>query len=294
VPLSTHYKYVKDDGTWTTAFDFDTPQVAWDVPDVVGVKAVKLVGFGLVISPNDPQPAVYAPATAADPIWPSAGKLATDVPDVPGTFTALFVVPATTDNNNFARGEITKTITIVPPTKTSLAEFKAWLTDRSPTEAGFYDKIRLGSAVDELGGHADNELSFGYQLSHPFVNNQKSLWLDFSASTFNKVDAEAFKLCSNLVRIDLPDTVAEIETLAFDGTSLKTIKLPDHVGLKIGSYAFNPCPNLTSVEFVTADVDFTGSEHPFVGNLKELYLSRTGDARIGVYTFDGTNWQPPQ
>lgn len=57
----------------------------------------------------------------------------------------------------------------------------------------------------------------------------------------------AFSGCTNLESIDIPDSVEEIGGLAFSGTSLESITIPESV-TEIGFRAFENCTNLKSID----------------------------------------------
>ncbi|MBR5803496.1 MAG: leucine-rich repeat domain-containing protein, partial [Bacteroidaceae bacterium] len=61
------------------------------------------------------------------------------------------------------------------------------------------------------------------------------------------IGESAFRFCSSLTSITIPEGVTSIELYAFDGcTSLTSITIPKSV-TKIGEYAFNDCSSLASI-----------------------------------------------
>ena len=64
------------------------------------------------------------------------------------------------------------------------------------------------------------------------------------------INGEAFKACTNLTSITIPDSVTSIDSYAFDGcTSLTSITFGDDSQLtSIGERAFSGCTSLTSIE----------------------------------------------
>lgn len=61
------------------------------------------------------------------------------------------------------------------------------------------------------------------------------------------IGTEVFRRCTSLTSIDIPDSVTSIGSYAFSGcTGLTSVTIPDGVS-SIGEYAFNYCTSLTSI-----------------------------------------------
>lgn len=76
------------------------------------------------------------------------------------------------------------------------------------------------------------------------------------------ITSEAFKGCTALTAITIPDTVTEIEPYAFQGSGLTHIVIPASVQ-EIGDYAFSECP-LQSITFLgdNPPIDFWSAGIP--------------------------------
>ena len=164
-------------------------------------------------------------------------------------------------------------------TASSIVALEAWLTSQPDNTAGDPYKIKLN--VGDLGDrYIDNNLfdgvenpeSLGYLLNN---NDNKKVSLDLSGSTFTSIGDVAFRDCTNLTSVIIPNSVTSI-----------------------GWNAFWKCTSLTSVTFAAgsniADADFGDYNFPersegYGGDtLKTAYS--TGKA--GTYTrpVDGDTW----
>ena len=80
----------------------------------------------------------------------------------------------------------------------------------------------------------------------------KAKWYAITDSlTVNRIEKEAFKNCSHITKVILPESIAEpgIGDEAFSGcTSLTEINIPE--GASIGYYAFKGCTSLSSISFL--------------------------------------------
>ena len=151
----------------------------------------------------------------------------TTLPTASGKYTVTFDVAATT-NFNAVNGFSAGTLTIV---FTSIADFGTWLYNQPDNAA--YTAYTVLLNVSDLGG--------GLRLTTKYVN------LDLSGSTFTSIGDRAFKDCTRLTSVTIPDSVTSIGRDAFDNcTRLTSVTIPDSV-THIGEGAFNYCIDLTSI-----------------------------------------------
>ena len=71
-------------------------------------------------------------------------------------------------------------------------------------------------------------------------------------STVETIDDGAFLFCEKLERIKFPNGLKEIADLSFQGTSLKTVNIPDSC-TRIGEEAFFECPELEEINIANPD-----------------------------------------
>ena len=82
-------------------------------------------------------------------------------------------------------------------------------------------------------------------VSNEYVNGKGVITFDADVTG---IGTYAFYGCSNLLSLELPNSVTSIDDYAFYGCSnLVSIDIPDSV-TRIGNYAFRSCYNLTSIE----------------------------------------------
>ncbi len=100
------------------------------------------------------------------------------------------------------------------------------------------------------------------------------------------IEEEAFRGCSGLTSIEIPDSVTSIESWAFYGcSSLTSIEIPDSVVI-IGVGAFRECSSLTSIEIPDSAVIICPEAFSGCSSLTSIEIpdSVTG---IGEYAFHG-------
>jgi hypothetical protein len=133
----------------------------------------------------------------------------------------------------------TRTITAV--TFTSITDFETYLSAQPANTAATAYTIKLN--VNDLG-NANIAGSVGAILRD---NSTKFVTLDLSGSAKTGIEDNAFQSCTNLIDVNLPNTVTSIGESAFNGcTNLTSVNIPNGV-TEIGASAFNRCIVLTSV-----------------------------------------------
>ncbi len=106
-------------------------------------------------------------------------------------------------------------------------------------------------------------------------------------STYNslpvtKIYYDAFRDCSSLTSITIPDSVTSIEYNAFSGcTSLTSITIPDSV-TSIGNRAFRDCSSLTSITIPDSVTSIGIDAFLYCTGLNEINLP---------YRFYSTDWE---
>ena len=89
--------------------------------------------------------------------------------------------------------------------------------------------------------------STGYE----FTNCTELYQLNFSAPFLTSIGNHSFSGCTNLAKVDLPETLINISLYSFfNCASLQSLSIPSNVRL-IGDYAFSNCSVLTDIIFCT-------------------------------------------
>jgi len=160
-----------------------------------------------------------------------------------GTYAVTFDVLDGTNYSgatNFSAGTLTIN-NIVLNNLTDLQTLLSHAGNTNDVNTPFVIKLNV-SSLGGTSGASDESGSLGYIL-----NNTKFVSLDLSGSTFNIVNISAFKDCTSLTSVTIPNTVTSIGIQAFRGcTNLPDITIPNTV-TSIGNSAFSGCTNLTSV-----------------------------------------------
>lgn len=98
------------------------------------------------------------------------------------------------------------------------------------------------------------------------------------------IGEEAFRGCTGLTSIDLPDGLTSIEDYAFtDCTGLTSIDLPDGL-MSIGMCAFGNCTGLTSIDLPAGLTSIEGSTFSYCTGLTSIDLP-DGLTSIGTWAF---------
>jgi hypothetical protein len=136
----------------------------------------------------------------------------------------------------------TRTRSITTAAFTDITDLETYLSGLSDNTAAAAYTVKLN--VNNLGGDVNTSGSVGNTLSG---NNAKYVSLDLSGSAITGIEDNAFLSCTNLISVNIPNTVISIGESAFNGcTGLTDVTIPSGV-TSIGSSAFNRCTSLTSV-----------------------------------------------
>lgn len=121
-------------------------------------------------------------------------------------------------------------------------------------DAQFFGCSGLTSITIPFVGEYSNgsgQTNFG----HLFVRYSYNYYNDYVPNSLKnvkitggaKIDSEAFRYCSSIEKIELPETVTEIGASAFrDCTNLASINLPNAIS-EVKPFMFSGCSNLTSL-----------------------------------------------
>ena len=102
--------------------------------------------------------------------------------------------------------------------------------------------------------------------------------------TVTAIGNNAFKECTAIIKVDIPDTVKKIGKSAFHRcTSLESITIPNRV-TEIGDSAFKGCTSLKSVTIPKSVNKIGMSAFSFCEKLESITIPE-GVAEIGSYTF---------
>ena len=112
-----------------------------------------------------------------------------------------------------------------------------------------------------------------------------SVTIEGKEYSVTSIGASAFKSCSLLTSIEIPNGVTSIGTSAFEScSSLTSIEIPNGVTF-IGRYAFYGCSKLTSIEIPNSVTSIGDHAFRSCSSLTNIYLYNTIPATIGNYTF---------
>lgn len=103
----------------------------------------------------------------------------------------------------------------------------------------------------------------------------ETVWYNGEAYTLVGIEQDSFSCCSDLISIELPNTVLEIKPRAFNNCpSLSSVKLGDSV-ITIGAQAFYNCSSLSSVKLSDNLITIGEQAFRYCTQIEELVLPRT-------------------
>jgi len=254
--------------------------------DISGIGTFTLDGTAKTVTVTVKSSGTRSPGAVSNITYGANGATA---PTNIGNYTVTFDVAAADPNWNAASGLSAGTLTINPPTFTTIADFKDWLDAKPTNTAATAYPVKLN--VSALGGNYNTNGSLGYMLGNI---SSKYINLDLSGSTFTSIEDYAFFRCSNLVSITIPASVTTIGEGVFRNcTSLTSITIPNSV-TTIGGDAFAGCSGLVSVRFESVGITIMpGSLGTFIDipNSNSLQSAYTAGG-IGTYTkaSSGSTW----
>ncbi len=130
--------------------------------------------------------------------------------------------------------------------------------------------LMCGTAMAESSGTAGDHISwtlddngtltfsgYGEMIDYPLdssYNLLSKIKYIIIEEGITSIGVDAFDDCTNLVSVSIPQSITQIGSFAFYGTSLTSVSIPQNV-TKIGSYAFEDCKNLTKVSIEPSEID---------------------------------------
>ena len=141
----------------------------------------------------------------------------------------------------------------------------------------FAEKVQIGDLYYNLKEDKTAEVTYEFRKSSNYqglttANIPASVTYSGTTYSVTSIGDEAFRRCSSLTSVTIPNSVTSIGRYAFEGcSSLTSVTIPNSV-TSIGIYAFNGCSSLTSV---TIPNSVTSIEHDaFTGcsSLTAIYV----------------------
>lgn len=108
------------------------------------------------------------------------------------------------------------------------------------------------------------------QIGKSSFKNTKIKNLDFLTKKLTKIDDFAFSQCEQLKNVNIPNSVKEIGTYAFEKTALEKIVIPDSV-ITLGWGTFSECKNLVDISLPNNALSLGGTFVKCV-NIKSLVI----------------------
>ena len=155
------------------------------------------------------------------------------------------------------------------------------------------ETARASDVVAEVGNYKYTPINATQAILVQVIDNSitsatvtSPVEIDGSSYAVTKIGANAFKNCTNLESISLPNSVTAIENSAFEGcSSLEGIDIPSNVS-KIGKRAFAGCSSLTEVAIPSGVTAINDESFSGCSSLSSITLP-DGITSIGQNVFNG-------
>ena len=160
--------------------------------------------------------------------------------------------------------------------------------------ASAYDFMVNGLAYNYLNGPSGSKVEVTYTLRNSTSNYRGLNTANIPSSvTYNgktysvtSIGALAFRECSGLTSVTIPNSVTTIGTGAFGSCSgLTSVSIPNSV-TSIGDYAFSGCSGLTTVTIPNSVTSIGGDAFRYCSGLTSVTIPNSVTS-IGMYAFSG-------
>ncbi len=122
---------------------------------------------------------------------------------------------------------------------------------------------------------------------HKSITIPEKVRIEGKVYTVTSIGYFAFKECSSLTSIKIPEGVTSIGGSAFEGcSSLTSINIPESV-TSIGKSAFSGCERLTGINIPESVTSIGGSAFERCSNLDIVIDNSEKNVKVGAYAFTG-------